>query len=266
MAKAVKMSLVRRTFLFAACAIFTFTACCAQDSTTPRRPHITIKLPENIPSENVWVRYDVNRRISRGERLQLENGSREYVIPGFWMPNGEPEKAKIVLYSPGCEFKTYEVPEDSIVNFRCDALPTKTVHGVIAPDQIPRTISYPIDKRVEVVGELDYDWTCSFLMQQNEGSFCGSCLGSGVPLGVLGIIDPAEGGRFELAIPDFGRDPTFKLATEWKISFGAIEMGLRDGRSQFQLGGIMPKDAPKELRALQVATGYPETMEFTRVH
>ena len=49
----------------------------------------------------------------------------------------------------------------------------------------------------------------------------GSCLGSAIPLGTVGQLDPARKGIFEMTIPDFTRDPVFgKFARQEK--FGVI--------------------------------------------
>jgi len=85
--------------------------------------------------------------------------------------------------------------------------------------------------KIDVVGDLDADWICSFFLQPTGGS----CLGSDVPLGILGTVDPADKGKFELTIPDFGRDPAFKRA-EWRSVPSTIGMLLQDHKVEFPLG------------------------------
>jgi hypothetical protein len=166
-------------------------------------PRIIIKVPEGIAPDAVWIRSLIGRYITRGERMHLEGNSREYVIPRARNTSGQPENVKIVLYSPGCEFKVYDLnligDSDVEEHFQCDPLPTTTLHGFIPPTEIPRGIA---DRKIDVRGDLDADWICGFFLQPTGGS----CLGSDVPLGILGTIDPADKGKFELTIPDFGRE------------------------------------------------------------
>ena len=245
-----------------------WTYCFSQQNGGPTAPRIIIKLPDNVAPGSVWIRYLVDRRISRGELMHLDGNSREYVILGVRKTSREPENVKVVLYSPRCEFKTYDIymagNSDIKKEFQCDPLPSKTLRGFVPPAEIPRSIA--MDKRLDIVGELEGDWICSFFLQQKQGSFAGSfgsCLSSGVPLGTVGTLDPAEGGRFGITIPDFSRDPCFKFAAAWKSEFGTIEMGLHDKTVGVALGGIMPMDSTLGRRALIVQADYPDTIVFT---
>jgi hypothetical protein len=256
----VRSTLVRILILIA----IGWTHCFSQQNDGPKAPRIIIKLPDNVAPGSVWIRYLVDRRISRGEPIRVQGDSREYLILRPRGPDGQPENVKIVLYSSGCKFKIYDLAlvgvSDLEEPFQCDPLPTKTLRGFISPNEIPRATYSATEKRLDVAGELEADWICSFFLQPNGGS----CLGSGVPLGRVGILDPAEGGRFEITIPDFSRDPSFKLATGWKSEFGTIEMGLHDRTVGVVLGGIMPMDSTLGRRALIVQADYPDTIVFTR--
>jgi hypothetical protein len=252
-----------KTFLAVILAVLSAGLCFPQtDSATARR--IVIKIPEGVTPEAVWIRYAAGRWISRGERMQLEGNSREYVIPRARNTTGQQENVKIVLYTSGCEFKLYDLnlASDSDVEerFQCDPLPTTTLHGFIPPAEIPRSISN--DKKIDVRGDLDADWICSFFLQPTGGS----CLGSDVPLGILGSIDPADKGKFELTIPDFSGDPAFKRTAEWRSGPSIIEMLLQDHKVEFPLGVIKPKDSTSPVRGMQVRADYPDTIDFTRTH
>jgi hypothetical protein len=230
-------------------------------------PRIIIKLPEKLPPDSLWIRYSLNQHGTAGERMHLEDGSREYIIVGA--PNIASQHTQIVLYSPGCEFKTYEFDlhpdSDQEERFQCASLPTKTLHGFLAPSEIPRAIYSALEKRLDIEADLENNWTCEYFLrpQPTEGLMAGSCLGSSVPLGMVGTLDPADGGRFEIKIPDFTRDPTFQLTREWKANFGNIVLVLRDKRVGQLVGVMKPKEFPAERRGLNVQTEYPDTITFT---
>jgi hypothetical protein len=117
-------------------------------------------------------------RISQGKRLKTE--------PNFrW-----------------CQFAAYDLDLESgseiTQQFRCDSLPTGTVHGFIRPDKVPSN-TYLAEKSLDIAAYEDGDWVCRFFFQpQPESTIIqgGSRLGSEIPLGRVGEIDPARGGNF----------------------------------------------------------------------
>jgi hypothetical protein len=247
-------------------AVLWATVCFAQtEAASPTAPRIIVRFPDNIAPENVWIRYLVGNRISRGERMQIEGNSREYVIGRVRNSGSQPENAKIVLYSPGCKFKVYDLnpvgDSDVEKRFQCDPLPVKKLHAFIPVVEIPRTLYFTLDKRVDVVGELEAKWICSFFLQGQGGS----CLGSGVPLGVLGTISPADNGKFEITIPDFSLDPAFKRVNPQENDFDLIEMLLLDHRVDVPFGTIKPKDKTSQIKGLKVQAEYPDPIVFTKV-
>jgi hypothetical protein len=255
---------VATLILIAIAAVFCFRQT-SEGKTAP--PRIIIKLPEKLPLESVWIRYSLNHHGTAGERMHLEDGSREYVIVGS--PDIASQHAQIVLYTPGCEFKTYEFDlhpgSDQEERFQCDSLPAKTLHGFIPPNEIPRAIYHALEKRLDIEADLENDWTCDYFLrpQPTRGLISGSCLGSFVPLGMVGTLDPADSGRFEIKIPDFTRDPAFKLTREWGTNFGNIALVLRDKRVGQQVGLMKPKESQTERKDLNVQAEYPDTIIFT---
>ena len=189
-------------------------------------------------------------------------------------PNISAQPAKIVLYSPGCEFKTYELDlhpgSDVEERFQCDPLPTKTLRGFIAPGEIPHAIYYALERRLNIVGTLDNDWTCTYFLQPPPGSngpMSGSCLsGLGPPLGSLGTLDPADGGKFEITIPDFTRDPIYKRDAAFRSHFGIIAVSLRDKSIDEFVGLIKPENDSLERYGLRIQAEYPDPITFTRAH
>ena len=241
----------------------------AQDDSTPKAPRLLIKLPENIAPEAVWIRYLVDRQISGKESPRLKVNSREFIILRVRNSEGKPENVKVVMYSPGCQFKIYDLDligdADAEERFQCDPLPTKTLRGFIPSGELPSAIYKRVEKRLDIVGELEPDWLCGFFLQTKQGfSFSGSCMGSPVPLGIIGTIDPNNQGRFEITMPDFTTDPVF--TGEAKAHFGVIETGLRDKKTEASLGAIKPKDRISWRPGLNVQTDYPDPIIFTRSH
>jgi hypothetical protein len=189
------------------------------------------------------------------------------------MIGGTPaQDAKIVVYAPGCQFKAYNIDLDGTPDisehFKCNSLRTKTVHGFLPPAQIPSSI-FPAEKTLAISGELEPDWVCDFFLQQRRGAaviMAGSCLGAGIPLGRVGDLDPANGGAFEITIPDFTSDPLFKGAGDVPRlgNFGVIQLGLRDKKIGRPLGAIKPENAGPE-SGLNIQSEYPNPVKFTGV-
>lgn len=256
-----------RLVLAAVLIVLAGSYCFPQDDNTPKSPRLVIKLPDNIAPDAVWIRYLVDREISGRKSPRLQVNSREFVILRVRNSEGKPENVKVVMYSPGCEFKTFDLDlvgdADVEKQFQCDPLPTKTLRGFIPPGEPPHAIFWRVEKRLDIAGELEGDWICDFFLQTKQGGFAGSCLTSPLSLGMIGIVDPDEQGKFEITIPDFTRDPIF---TQWKNDFGIIEMGLRDKKVEMWLGAIKPKDSTSTRPGLAVQADYPDPIIFTRMH
>jgi len=163
------------------------------------------------------------------------------------------QHAKIVVYAPGCQFKAYNIDLDGTSDisehFECDSLPRKTVHGFLPPAQIPSSI-FPAEKTLAISGELEPDWVCDFFLQQRRGAaviMAGSCLGAGIPLGRVGDLDPANGGAFEITIPDFTGDPLFKGTDEIPRggNFGVIDLVIQDKVRSHQARECWPRVGPE---------------------
>ena len=118
------------------------------------------------------------------------------------------------------------------------------------------------EKRLVISGELEPDWMCDFFLQPDGGS----CLSGGLPLGEVGDLNPANKGAFEITIPDFARDPTFKGAGDVARAgdFGVIELTLLDRTIKRPVGGIQPENAAPKT-GLRVESDYPNPIKFTRV-
>jgi hypothetical protein len=140
----------------------------------------------------------------------------------------------------------------------------RTIHGFLSPNEIP-TNTYLAEKKLDVTGYLDGDWVCRFLLQQRHGATiieAGSCLSSGIPLGTVGQIDPAQDGAFEITFPDFTRDPVFdKFVRGGK--FGVIQLALKEKKIGRTLATITATDAPEF--GLNVQAEYRDPVIFAAV-
>jgi hypothetical protein len=234
-------------------------------------PNIVIHVPDNVSSEAMWIRYVRRGPGNTGgsmDFVRVRADVHEYVIPATYA--GRPaEEVKIVVYAPGCEFKTYEIAPagaaDIAKNFDCVPLPTKTVHGYLAPEEIPSPI-FKGQKKLNIVAELEDDWVCGYLMERRQGDaimIAGSCLGLPVRLGQVGEIDPAEKGHFEIKIPDFTRDPLFSRYGSQPRGFGVQALVLREKVIDRPLCMIRPKSNAPEIRGLTIQSEYAELVVFT---
>jgi hypothetical protein len=235
-------------------------------------PRILIELPESIPSDAVWIRYLLSGPTTRSATVKRESKVRRYVIEAM-VGGTRAQYAKIVVYAPGCQFKAYTIAlkagSDVAQQFECALLPSKTVHGFLPPSQIPSPL-LPAEKKLEISAELEPDWVCGFFLQQRRGAaitMAGSCLSSGIPLGRVGDLDPANGGAFEITIPDFTRDPLFKRSGPVPTgfgNFGVIELGLRDERLGRNLGALKSENAGTRL-GLNIQSEYSNPVRFRTV-
>ncbi len=236
----------------------------AQEIPTPR---ILVQLPANVRSDAVWIRYLLTGAGTTGDTVKAKPNTQQYVIY-----RRSDQQAKIVMYAPGCQFKIYVLaadgPSEVFVPFVCDPLPTRTVIGFLPPSQIPRSI-FSTEKKLRIVGELEGDWICDLFLRQQHGAATiigGSCLTPSVPLGAVGELDPAEGGAFQMTIPDFTRDPVYQGSAEVTRlgRFGVIEFLLEDETVGRALTAIKPVDSGPE-SGLNVQEQYSEPVQFTSV-
>jgi hypothetical protein len=252
--------------------VTTYASGFQEASNASSAPRIIINLPDSISPESVWIRYALygpegnGGRISRGD--MAKDGSGNLEMPALF-GGVLAHEAKIVVYAPGCQFGVYDFDpisgSDIKLPFHCEPLPRKTIHGFLPPTEIPSN-TYLSEKKIDIAGYLDDNWACDFFLQHRLGSMvteAGSCLGSDIPLGRIGEINPAYGGIFEMTIPDFTRDPVFgRFANQGK--FGVIKLALKEKKIRHSLGTITANAAPE--LGLNVQTKYHDPVVFTRVH
>ena len=226
-------------------------------------PRILIEFPDNISSEAVWIRYVLMEPGSSGAVVKREPNLRRYTIDAR-IADQPAHHAKVVVDAPGCQFKRYSInfdgTSDVSKHFRCETLPSTIVHGFLPPTQIPASRFPTSDKKLVISAEFEPAWICEFFLEQRGGS----CLGAGIPLGVVGNFEPADRGAFAITIPDFACDPLSQSGTNLPQfgTLGTFLLQLRqEGRGRL-LGSIWPTHSSPE-SGLGVESKYPDPIEFT---
>jgi hypothetical protein len=235
---------------------------CLAEQPPATAPRVTINLPDNVPANAVWIRYALygknGGRIERGDTLKLAPAVRHFDVVASLG-----EEARIVVYAPGCRFAVYDVTieADVVEQFRCEPLPTKTVHGFINPKEIPSN-AFSAGKRLDVTGYFTADWVCDLFLQPRRGDNIGggSCLGSGMRLGTIGQLDPVDGGKFDITMPDFTRDPVFE---KFPKHFGVIQLSLKEKHIDRTMVAIKAADTPES--GLNIQSLYRDPVVFTRI-
>jgi hypothetical protein len=227
-------------------------------------PRIFVKLPENISSDKVAIWYLLEAQQGRKGRVKPQQNVRQYIInAGF---GGQPaQSATIYVYSPGCQFQVYDfdLSDKSVVEqqFECVALPKKSIHGFILPTEIPLNF-FSQPTKLDISGELAADWICSDVFRRVEGG--GSCGTPSIPLGKVGMLDPSDGGNFELIVPDFTKDPIFTSHHQRSgAPFGFIALSLKDRQVGRTVGTLALTDVDSPNRRLDIEADYPDPVVFT---
>lgn len=104
------------------------------------KPTVIINIPDTIPSDKIEIRYFLSGEFGGyGDYVHQQKDRHSYEIVAAL--NGKPaDGIKIIAYSPGCAFKTYEFRFEEIreaqADFVCDPLPHVTLDGQIVPKSI----------------------------------------------------------------------------------------------------------------------------------
>jgi hypothetical protein len=229
----------------------------AQDAATqPLLPKVAIAIESGVRSEQVDITYyivgDFGGYSSFVQRLP---NLRKYVINAS-VENKPAKQASVLVYAPGCQFSSFDIVFTSNSNveerqFRCEPLGGVPITGYIDPHELP------IEKPVDVFAEFAATWICHYFNLLD-------CMVPSFPLGNVGSIDPADGGRFEITVPDLMSDPILNAPDQVSGEpIGTIFLVLKDKSSGRRLGAIRPKDSTMEKRGLIIQQAYPSSIEFT---
>lgn len=170
--------------------------CLGQISRPPASPshYIEIKLPREVSSESVFIRY-----LLAGEELggwvQPRPGVSSYLISTSH--EGRPAtRIRAILYAPGCAIQTLDLPVSGANNqqysFICQPLSSVSITGVLT-----RT-GWLNGTEVKLQASYVARWAQPFLE-------LGDGIVTTIPVGAVAYLSPD--GRFRLSVPDFLRDP-----------------------------------------------------------
>jgi len=231
-----------------------------------RYPRIVLKLPDNIASDTVTIWYFLMAQQGKTGPVKPQRNVRQYIITGAIA--GQPARsATLYVYSPGCQFKVYDFALSALIDksdveqwFECVPLPQKSIHGFIAPTELPRD-SFSEQTELVISGKLEANWICGDAFRRVAGG--GSCGVPSIPLGKVGTLNPIEGGNFELTIPDFTEDPVFRSDSS---NFGFVILSLENERVDCSVGPFASTDSDGSKRALEIKTDYPDPVVCAPVH
>lgn len=166
-------------------------ACSGQgpQETTPYG--IEVKLPPEVYSERVFVRY-VPAGDEFGGWVQPPSGVSSFVIsPGNPVP-----RIRAILYAPGCAIQTVDLPLSGWHNqpyaFTCRPLRSVVIEGALS--RIDRLYG----REVRLEAQYVAGWAQSFLRLPGG-------IVTTIPVG--DAADVAADGRFRLSVPDLSQDP-----------------------------------------------------------
>lgn len=159
------------------------------------KPKVVINLPPTIQSERVDVRYFMGGEFGGyGDFVRKQKNRQSYEIVA--VQDGKPARGiKIIVYAPGCAFKTYEFQfkevQEAQADFVCERLPRVTLEGQIVPKGI--LAGHQAAVRIEYLASWDHEFfgIMDGMVEQFE----------------LAMAPLDSDGNFSVELPDFSVDP-----------------------------------------------------------
>lgn len=225
---------------------------------------LIVNLPPGISTDQVWMQSTIHGDARAAIKTSHPSGS-QLVLP----LENDAHDGKLIVYVPSCKIQTYTLDlrgtADIVESFACDSLPQVTIHGFIPPQEIPHTII--AKNKFDIVGEFESGAMCEFLLTRHYGNTiiaAGVCQESPIEIGKVGELDPAGGGRFDITVPDFARDPflTGRREASTDTNPGTVGLTLHEQRLDRPSGVIVPV-GDKVIEGLQVRNEYPNPVTFT---
>jgi hypothetical protein len=206
-----------------------------------------IRLPPEIRSEQVQARYFLTGPFGGlGSFLKAEPEQNAYLI-GTSVNHQAAETLKVILYAPGCQIVTIDVPSlsesEKTEEVPCEDLPSITFNGRVELPEPLRTRPYEVE--ITYMAYWDHD-------------FFGIAEGM-VSSFHLARVTPDEGGAFHVLLPNFTKDAvTESFHRNAGLRFIAQE---RDTRNMVSF--LVPaKEEGKNLRDLPIKPKYPNEVIF----
>lgn len=225
-------------------------ACSGQIPQSPANPshYLEIKLPHEVASERVWIRY-----LLAGEKfggwVQPRPGVSSYVIS---TTRGERPATgiKALLYAPGCALQILNLPlsapNGEQFSFICRPLPDVWITGRLTRSD------HRYGREVKLQAKYVARWAQSF-------SGLGDEIIPDIPVGDV-VYLPADG-RFRLSVPDLSQDP-LAGAPEYPSE---LQIWVKDKTSGDVVGLLIPAK-PQAIKTrmggLKIQSEYPSEIVF----
>ncbi len=201
------------------------------------RPKVSLRLPSGIASETVQIDYFLTGPFGGyGGFVRAERKKASIDIEPF--VDGRPaENIKIIAYLPGCEIAALDLTFSGMpVEQWLDCYPFGSVwfRGQLLPASTTRAQS----REIEV----------NYLAWWSHGFF--GIADGPVTTIRLGTVRPDREGKFEIALPDFYKQPSLRD--------GAIQFILRDAKTGNIIAFLKPTETiPNSPGWLSVQASYP---------
>lgn len=225
-------------------------AFCPAQTPSPTLPahYVEIKLPPDVASESLFVRYALTGQ-DLGGWVQPHAGISSYLVST--MLEGRPASGiKAILYAPGCAIRTLDLllsgSDKPQYSFVCQPIRSIELQGaLIRPDRL-------YGHKVKLQARYLARWAQPFLGLDDR-------IVTGIPVGEVAHL--SADGRFRLVIPDLSQDPLAGTPDHP----GEIQIWAKDDTSDAIVAQLIPTDPqPVKTRmgGLKVQNGYPSEIVF----
>ena len=223
----------------------------AQQTSTKRAPaSVRILLPSDIPSEKVQITYHMVGPFGGvGSLAKPHTGVGFYEIPTS-ADGRVADEIKIIVYAPGCEIQTYDIPleDDSRIEqeFECTLANTVVLSGQIVPMDLVQ------DKNAELIVTYMAYWANDYF----------GIVDGIVPEFTLANVSPQQYGTFQVELPLFSAD-----SARHSPYIGAdLQFRLRDSVTWNPIAHDLEPEVP-EFKSVDhnvpIRPAYPNGLKFT---
>jgi len=230
--------------------VLTAGVCSSQQPQPPSPPahYIRIGIPRGVSSESVFIRY-----ILAGEELggwvQPRAGVSSYII-GTTREGQSAARIKAVVYAPGCEIQTLDLPLSNSNNpeysFVCHPLTSVWITGKLT--QTERLSGREVNVQARYIAR----WAQPFLG-----------LGAGIPLTIPArdVASLSADNSFRISVPDLSRDPLAGVPDH----SGEFQIWAKDKRNGDDVAQLIPGGSPTfktRMGGLKIQREYPPDTVF----
>jgi hypothetical protein len=206
-----------------------------------------IRLPPEIRSEQVQARYFLTGPFGGlGSFLKAEPEQNVYLI-GTSVNHQAAETLKVILYAPGCQIVTIDVPSlsesEKTEEIPCEDLPSITFNGRVELPEPLRTRPYEVEIKYMAYWAHDFFGIAEGMVSSFH----------------LARVTPDEGGAFQVLLPNFTKD----AVTESFHRNAGLQFIARERDTGNIVSFLVPaKEEWKNLRDLPLKPKYPTPVVF----